>query len=1169
MIAYETVTDLKSHKAESNGPAPTAVPTPAAEPASGVSERGLIWRFLHHFVRKIAYFVILVTLGGWAILAVFGQRWNLPDWARARVETRIERVLGEMQIEFGNVSMVIDRGWRPRVRLRDVVLRDGDGQLVAQLGEAEAALAMRPLLRGQLQAKQIVLSGALASLRRGRNGEVSLSIGAGTAPVEQAASLPQLIEQWDQLFLKPQLAALVSVEIQAISLQYEDALKGRAWTLDGGTIRLDRDKDQLKLSAGFSLLSGRDYASTIEMSYASRIGDAAAEFGLLVEDIAAQDIAAQNVALAWLDVLRAPISGAFRGGINGDGTLAPLSATLQIGAGVLQPTDQTRPVPFSGARSYFTYSPDTGLLNFDQLSVSSGWGSFTGSGRAWLGADGPETATGSSGAGQSGAGQSGAGQSGAGVSDLTGQITLSGISLSPKDVYPEPLVLDGAAADFRLQLNPFRLTLGQMHIADQQSNLLVSGELAAAPEGWTLALDAQIDQLQTERLLELWPTPVVKKPRIWVAKNLRGGMAHDMSLSLRARAGQKKPVINLGFGFRDTTIQFLDTMPPITSATGLATLSDDRFVVTALQGEVVAEQGGAIDISGTSFIIPDSTIKKAAPGIIRFEGRGPVTAVLSLLNRKPLEVLKGTPVPVDVAEGVAQVTGTLSLPLKDRVQIDEMVYHYRGTVRDITSDKLVPGFIVDAALLQIEGDQDHVKLSGPGRIAGVPVTATWEAKIGVNASQTSQLSGNIELSERTAEAFDLGLPDRSVFGQGTGRFTVELARGEAPVMSLRSDLAGVGLRLAPVAWRKSENSTGTLEIDGVFGDTVSIDHLLIEAAGLTAKGKVSNRVGGGLDVASFSSVRIGRWLNAPVDIVGRGDAAPAISIRGGKFDLRYTDFGASSGGSTETGPLQVALNRLQVTDTIALHDFKGTFSANGGFSGTYNGSLNGQTLVFGTLTPKGDRSTVVVQANDAGAVFRAAGLLTMARGGSFLLKLVPVDNGPEQYDGALDVSDTRVKDAPAIAAILNGVSIVGLIDELGGKGIHFLKVEANFRLGPKQLVLYQSSAEGPSMGLSMDGYYDVPSGVLDMQGVISPIYLINAIGSVLTRKGEGLIGFSYKLRGTSEDPDVAVNPLSGLAPGLLREVFRKTPPKPEGGRAAFRREIEEGTGVNSNPYDGR
>ena len=32
-----------------------------------------------------------------------------------------------------------------------------------------------------------------------------------------------------------------------------------------------------------------------------------------------------------------------------------------------------------------------------------------------------------------------------------------------------------------------------------------------------------------------------------------------------------------------------------------------------------------------------------------------------------------------------------------------------------------------------------------------------------------------------------------------------------------------------------------------------------------------------------------------------------------------------------------------------------------------------------------------------------------------------------------------------------------------------------------------------------------------MQGVLSPLYVVNAIGSIFTRKGEGLLGFNYRL----------------------------------------------------------
>ena len=72
----------------------------------------------------------------------------------------------------------------------------------------------------------------------------------------------------------------------------------------------------------------------------------------------------------------------------------------------------------------------------------------------------------------------------------------------------------------------------------------------------------------------------------------------------------------------------------------------------------------------------------------------------------------------------------------------------------------------------------------------------------------------------------------------------------------------------------------------------------------------------------------------------------------------------------------------------------------------------------------------------------------------------------------------------------------------------------------------------------MDGVYALDSGLIDMQGVISPVYLLNGIGAVFSRKGEGLIGFNYTLKGPAKSPSVGVNPLSVLTPGGLRDIFR-------------------------------
>jgi hypothetical protein len=65
---------------------------------------------------------------------------------------------------------------------------------------------------------------------------------------------------------------------------------------------------------------------------------------------------------------------------------------------------------------------------------------------------------------------------------------------------------------------------------------------------------------------------------------------------------------------------------------------------------------------------------------------------------------------------------------------------------------------------------------------------------------------------------------------------------------------------------------------------------------------------------------------------------------------------------------------------------------------------------------------------------------------------------------------------------------------------------------------------------------------MDMQGVVSPFYVLNGIGSFLTRKGEGLFGMNFTLKGPASAPSVGVNPLSLLTPGMFREIFRRPAP---------------------------
>ncbi len=1064
--------------------------------------------------------MLAVILASVTLIIIVNRRLSPPEWLLSRAEERIEQGLDGLQIDFGDIDLVIREGLRPRLHLRDVVLSDPDGRILARLSDAEAGLALRPLLRGKLQPKRIALSGLFATLRRDRDGAVSLMLDETAAPVGEAADLPQLLEDAEQILLRPQLAALVAVDVDAVTLRYEDGRSGKAWTLDGGQVRLTRSGDDLQVGAGFAVLSGRDFASSVELNYASRISGTEAEFGASVQDIAAGDIAAQAVALSWLDVLRAPISGALRGSIDPDGAFGPLSATLHIGAGVVQPTDAAHPVPFSGARSYFTYDPAEQTLTFDELSVDSDWGSGHGEGRAYLG-----------------------GIEGGRLTDLVGQLSLNRIALNPAGLYPEPLHLAGGTADFRMELAPFRLTLGQMHLADEGGGIDLSGALSADETGWRLALDGHRDGISPERLLQLWPATLAVKPRAWVEKNVLAGTLSDIDLALRLKA-DAKPDIYADFDFEEASIRFNRFLPPVTGANGTVTLDQGRFVATAAGGTVAAEEGGALEAAGTSFIIPDITLKPA-PALVRVRTAGPVMAVMSLLAGPPLHVLRDTKLPVDLARGQARIEGSLSMPLKKGVPFDEIGFHLTGALSDVESDVLVPGQRLSASALRVKADPGSVEIEGTARIGDLPVAVNWTQPIGAEARRGSQVRGQVELSQTLIDTFSIGLPKGSVSGQGTGAFTLDIASGEPPALHLTSNLQGVGLSIPTLGWRKRESATGLLDLAGTLGDVARIERLTVQAAGLTATGSVVNRKEGGLDRALLSSLRLGNWLEAGVELIGRGSAAPDVRILTGTLDLRRAPVGGGGGGG---GALQVRLNRLQVSEGIALNDFKGDFTTYDGLRGTFTGVLNGQTPVRGRVEPRDGRSAFHVEADDAGGVFRAAGILNQGHGGSFRLSLLPAE-GEGKFDGTLKVKNTRVKDAPAIAALLNAVSVVGLIDEMSGQGIQFSEVEARFRLEPDRLVLHESSATGPSIGLSMDGIHNLKTGVLNMRGVISPVYLINAVGSILTRKGEGMIGFSYTLKGPASKPSVQVNPLSGLAPGMFREFFRGATPTMPGEEA--------------------
>ncbi|RBI74616.1 hypothetical protein DQW77_06630 [Roseovarius sp. TE539] len=1100
----------------------------------------------HHRRRRrrraglVSLFSLALVAGAGAVLAwsYLGTPLSAPDWMRDRIEARLDAAVPDLQVDLDEVTLVVERGWRPRVRVRDVTLATDGGAPLATLSELGGSVALRPLLRGELRPGTIRVSGVRLVVRRGSGGSVDVSTetragdgaAAGAPPdgTERTMDLLALAGRIDAALQRPDFASLDRVELGNLTVRYEDRRTGQAWTLDGGRMELERNDGELQLRGDFALLGARAYVTTLEMNYASRIGEAGARFGFSFEDMPAGDIAGQSPSLAWLGALEAPISGSLRASVDAAGALGPLNATLQIGAGVVQPTEATKPVPFTSARSYFTYDPVAESMRFDELSVESRWGDLRAEGTAFL---------------------LGVEEGDGWPSELLAQIKVTEISANPADLYPAPVTMDEASLDMRLRLDPFTLDVGQVALSDQGQLLVMEGAFEAREEGWNVALDGRMDAISPDRLLDLWPVSVKAKTREWINENVRQAKLSNLQVAVRS-APKHRPDLFLGFDFEGLETRFMKTMPPIREAAGHASLYDQRFVIHAERGHVVAAQGGRVDISGTSFEVPDVRVKRG-PAQVLLRTESTITALLSLLDEDPFNFLSKAGQPVTLADGRAEMSGQLDFLLKQNLQPEEVAFDVSGMLGSVRSEVLVPGRVLAAAQLEVTADNRLLTVGGQGRIDQVPVSGVWENPLGRPGEPAtgSSLTGQIELSERFADAFRLGLPPGSISGQGRGRFEIDLERDSPAAFRFGSDLAGVGLKLDRLGWEMTPEQTGALEVSGRLGEPPEIDRLSLNAPGMVALGSVSLTPAGQLDRALFSQVEVGGWLKAPVELVGRGPGRPpAVKVTGGEVDMRRTTLAGNPDApppelaEAEAGaPVTLELDRLQISDGIALTGFSADLDAVGGLEGTFTGRVNDGAAINGRVVPRDGRSAFRIGSEDAGGVLGSAGLLRQARDGTMDLVLVP-GKEPGSYEGQLLARNLRLKDAPALAALLNALSVVGILEQLEGDGIHFGQVDARFRLTPERVTLQSGSAVGASMGISMDGYYSMESGLMDMQGVVSPLYMFNAIGGLFTRRGEGLVGFNYVLRGTAEEPRVQVNPLSILTPGMFREIFRRPPP---------------------------
>ncbi|OYU39305.1 MAG: hypothetical protein CFE33_11235 [Pseudorhodobacter sp. PARRP1] len=1063
-----------------------------------------------------------------AALGLSGKPIPMPVWVVAEVEQRanaaLSKALPEAALALGGVEITVE-DWVPRLRLDDLRLLKADGQALLTLPDLRLTLDPSSLLHGQIRPRSLKLVGAHVQMTRDRDGNFDLSLG-GKPMQPPIRNLPDLFDAVDRAFSSPAAASLTTIEAEALTLTLQDQSSGRRFELGDGRVRLENRAAEVAAEVSLSLISGATPARAV-LTIVSQKTDDQARISAQIEGVAARDIAALAAPFAWAGVLDAPISGEIHTTLRAEG-VAALEASLAFGKGALQPSPEARPIAFDSASMAMRFVPAQGRIDMTALSVQSPTLRVKATGHSYLTrADGSRIL----------------GVLAREVPDayLT-QLEFSQVMIDPEGLFQEPVEFSHGALDARMRLKPFALELGQLALTEGNRRLTASGKLGADQQGWRAAVDLAVNEIQHDRLVALWPVTLLPNTRLWVDKNVLSGSLTDVRAALRIAPGAA-PRLHLGYNFNDADVRFLATLPPIKAGDGYATVDGQTYTMVLARGTVTPPEGGEINVAGSVFAIPDVT-QKPATAEITLKTQSSLTAALSLLDQPPFHFMSKADQPVTLGQGTAAIETHLKMPLQKKIALKDVQYQVAGTVSGFSSDTVVPGRKITADSLAVSADTTGLTIAGAGQIGAVPFDVTYRQGFALDQKGRARIEGNVTLSQKVAEEFGLGLPDGMVSGQGRGQVRIDLVRGQPGHLSLVSDLAGIGLTIPEVGWSKPKATKGQLTAEVRLGKPPLVESIALKASGLDATGSVTMRAGGGLDVAKFNRVRLGEWLDAPLEITGRGQGKPVgLALTGGSVDMRRMPPASERKSSGKSGgsPLSLRLERLQVSQSIALTAFRGDFSLAGGLNGNFIAGINGRAQVKGTVVPARNGTAVRLLSDDAGAVMAAAGIFASGRGGSLDVTLQPRPE-PGSYDGVVTMGSLRVRNTNVLAELLNAISVVGILEQLNGEGLLFNTVEAAFLLTPNAVQVHHGSAIGASLGVSMAGVYKSSSAQLFMQGTISPIYLLNGIGAVLTRRGEGLFGFNYALKGTAADPQVSVNPLSILTPGMFREIFRSPAP---------------------------
>lgn len=732
------------------------------------------------------------------------------------------------------------------------------------------------------------------------------------------------------------------------------------------------------------------------------------------------------------------------------------------------------------------------------------------------------------------------------VAGIDAQLDVEHLKVDRKAWFSRTVEFDAGQFVLGWSLARHEIRLADGWLARGDVMFRAAGRLRIGTGGDRADLRAEVRGIDIAGLIGHWPVGVAKGARRWIVGNVRGGRFD--ALVLQVRADSQDAQVSLDGKFSAIESRYIAGMSPITAADGRLYLDAREFHLELVRGTVEPLDGKPISIAGSTFALLDHG-NKFEPALVRLNVHGATSAVMALIDQKPLHLVRKLGLKFTRPRGETHVAATLGFPLLDKLKVDDIEVAANAVMRRVaTAMTLANGTALKILSdnLAIAADKRRMRVSGRVAINGAPVRVDWHEHYASRPGRrTFKLRGRLagaSLASLTGGAKPFG-------GSAALDLTMTQTGRAAMRFALKANLKQVSLEIPQIGWKKRSGTGGTLVARGVLGRTTLIEQLSLTAAGLTVKGSVEFGRSGAIRRAHLSQVAVPGRIDASVAYAPGRNGIARIDVSGRLLDVseRISRKRGRPPGDARPFRARLDLERLKVARKIEIRSASGQIlrGRGGTISGKLTGRLGGAPVAVALDLPRRGPGGVAIRSSDAGAALRGADIYRGARGGRLLVEAKISDKADGALTGRARITNVVVRSTSTFREVLKngGMSSAKKTVESGGIGFREIWIPFTYRNGV--VTVTDAVATSTMLGLKMTGTLDERTEALALTGVLSPAYGLTGalndvplLGVLLSGgQGEGIVAMTFTLSGKMRNPSLSVNPLTMLAPGFLRKLF--------------------------------